>query len=329
MTFLYPHVLLLLAGLPVLGLLLLFGAHRSRLIVARFVGEHRRSTVFNVLTVKNFVSGVLFSGVLGSLVLALAGPQWGNVSVEDERRGLDIVFLMDVSNSMVAEDIPPSRLSRSREVARSVAGRLSGEHHAVVAFKGAATVVVPMTEDPVAFDLAIGNLSGALITSAGTSVQSGISTALDAFPPGSPRHRAILLFSDGEELQDAVEDELERIRLSGIPVFAVVSGTRNGATIPTRDGGLIRDESGQPVIVRADRQTLERVVEVSGGGVYELSEANVAQQITSDLENLSGTGRDVVFREVSVDRYHVFVLIALILMTGIILVQNVRWRDTL
>jgi Ca-activated chloride channel homolog len=328
-TFLYPQVLWLLAGLPFLGVLLLFGVHRSRLIIARFVGEHRRSTVFNVLTVKNFVSGVLFTGVLASLILALAGPQWGNVSVEDERRGLDIVFLMDVSNSMVAEDIPPSRLSRSREVARSVAGRLSGEHHAVVAFKGAATVVVPMTEDPVAFDLAIGNLSGALITSAGTSVQSGIATALDAFSTGSPRHRAILLFSDGEELQDAVEDELERLRLLGIPVFAVVSGTRNGATIPTRNGDLLRDESGQPVVVRADRRILERIADVSGGAVYELSDSNVAQQIAADLDVLSGIGRDVIFREVSVDRYHVFVLIALILMAGIILVQNVRWGDTL
>jgi Ca-activated chloride channel family protein len=329
MTFIYPQVLWLLAGLPLIGMLLLFGAHRSRKIVGLFGGERRQSTVLNVLTVKTFVSGVLFGGVLGSLVLALAGPQWGNVSVEDERRGLDIVYLMDVSNSMVAEDIPPSRLSRSREVARSVAGRLSGEHHAVVAFKGAATVVVPMTEDPVAFDLAIGNLSGALITSAGTSVQSGISTALDAFSPGSPRHRAILLFSDGEELQDAVEEELERIRLGGIPVFAVVSGTRNGATIPTRNGDLLRDDAGQPVIVRADRRILERIADVSGGGLYELSDTNVAQQIASDLEALSGIGRDVVFREVSVDRYHVFVLIALILMAGIILVQNVRWRDTL
>jgi Ca-activated chloride channel family protein len=92
-----------------------------------------------------------------------------------------------------------------------------------------------MTEDPVAFDLAIGNLSGALITSAGTSVQSGIATALDAFPPGSPRHRAILLFSDGEQLQDAVENELERIRLVGIPVFAVVSGTRNVCNDPDQE----------------------------------------------------------------------------------------------
>ncbi|MFW5694164.1 MAG: vWA domain-containing protein [Alkalispirochaeta sp.] len=329
MSFLYGHYLWLLAGLPVLGGLLLVAGYRNRRTVSRFVGEHRRTEILNVLAVKGFVTAVLFTGAIASLIVALAEPQWGEISVEDERRGLDLVFLMDVSNSMVAEDISPSRLVRSREVARSIVGRLDESYRAVVAFKGAATVVVPMTEDPVAFDLAMSNLSGALITTAGTSVRSGLDTALSAFPSGSPRRKAIVLFSDGEQLQDTVDEELERLRTADIPVLGVLTGTTGGATIPTGSGGVLRDDAGRPVMVGADRETLERLAAVSDGRVYDISDGSVAQEVAADLRELSGHGRDVVFREVSVDRYHVFVLLAFVLFAGILLVNHIRWRRTL
>lgn len=329
MSFLYSQYLWLLLGLPVLGGLLLFAGYRNRRTVSRFVGAHRRTEVLNVLAVKAFVTSVLFSSAIASLILALSGPQWGEVSVEDERRGLDLVFLMDVSNSMIAEDIPPSRLVRSREVARSIVGRLDESYRAVVAFKGAATVVVPMTEDPVAFDLAMSNLSGALITTAGTSVRSGIDTALDAFPSGSPRQRAIVMFTDGEELQDTVQDELERLRTTRIPVFGVLTGTSSGATIPTRSGGVLRDEEGRPVMVGTDRSTLAQLASVSDGHVYDIADSTVAQDVAADLQNLAGRGRGVVFREVSVERYHLFVLLAFVLIAGIVVVNRTRWRHTL
>lgn len=329
MSFIYGQYLWLLAGLPLLGGLLLVAGYRNRRTVSRFVGAHRRTEVLNVLAVKGFVTAVLFTAAIASLIVALAGPRWGENSVEDERRGLDLVFLMDVSNSMIAEDISPSRLVRSREVARSIVGRLEDSYRAVVAFKGAATVVVPMTEDPVAFDLAMSNLSGALITTAGTSVRSGIDTALSVFPSGSPRQRAIIIFSDGEELQETVQDELERLRAADIPIFGVLAGTTGGATIPTGSGGVLRDDGGRPVMVGADRSTLEQLAGVSDGQVYDISDSSVAQDVARDLSELSGRGRDVVFREVAVERFHVFVLLAFVLLAGIVVVNHTRWRNTL
>lgn len=329
MTVVYPEWLWLLAGIPVLGVLLLIGVRSGRRTVSRLVGTHSRAEVLTVLTVKQVISAVLVTVGLASLIVALAGPRWGSISVEDERRGLDVVFLMDVSNSMVAEDIPPSRLGRSREVARSLADRLDGAYHAVVAFKGAATVVVPMTEDPVAFDLAIGNLTGALITASGTSLENGLTTALAAFPSGTPRHRAIVLFSDGQELQDAVREQSDALRRSGIPVYAVLTGTQTGATIPTRDGGVLTDETGQPVIAAANRAVLEELAMISGGSFYDIAESGVAQRIAADLNRLGGRGRAVVFRETAVERYHLFVLVALVSLAGVVIVQNTRWGNTL
>lgn len=329
MSFEYPAVLWLLTGIPVLGLILLFAGQRSRRTVAGLVGGARRESLFSVLIVKNFVISVLFTVAAASLVLALAEPRWGEVSVEDERRGLDLVFLMDVSNSMIAQDIPPSRLVRTREIARSLADRLGTAYKAVVAFKGAATVVVPITEDPVAFELAIGNLSGALITSAGTDVGRGINAALDAFPDGSPRHQAIVLFSDGDSLSDMEAETLDRLRTSDVPVFAIASGTANGATIPTADGDVLRDAEGRPVIARLDAAALERLVGVSGGRLYRIDEPGLAQQVSEDLQRLSGGAVDVIFRETSVNRYHLFVLAAVLAVMAITAVQHIRWRNVI
>lgn len=327
MTFEYPQLLWLLAGIPVLGLVLFFAGKRSRRTVSSLVGGGRGEYLLSVLIIKSFVVSVLFTVAVASLILALAEPRWGEVSVEDERRGLDLVFLMDVSNSMIAEDIPPSRLVRTREIARSLADRLGGAYKAVVAFKGAATVLVPMTEDPVAFDLAVGNLSGALITSAGTDVGRGIDAAIDAFPSGSPRHQAIVLFSDGDSLSNIGRETLDRLRASGIPIFAVASATANGATIPRADGGVLRDAEGRPVIARLDLAALQELVELSGGRLYRITDPGVAQQVADDLQRLSGGAADVIFRETSVNRYHLFVLAAVVSVMAIAAIQHTRWRN--
>ncbi len=327
MSFLFPQYLWWLLGLPLVGVLLLLANMRSRRTIELFLGARRKTVVLNVLLIKNFVTAVLFTASVGSLIIAFSGPRWGEVSVEDERRGLDLVFLVDVSNSMSAQDVFPSRLGRSREIARAVADRLPEAHKAIVAFKGAASVVVPMTEDPVAFELAVGHLSGNLITSGGTSIESGVTVALSAFPPGTPRHRAILLLSDGDELQGAVERELDGLREARVPIFAVVTGSRDGATIPTRDGDVLRDQTGEPVLARSDEATMQRLVDASGGRLYDVSDSGIAQTIADDLREVAGTGRDVLFEQVAVDRYHMFVLLSLGALVAMVLVQSVRWRN--
>ena len=326
MSFIHPEVLWLLLAVPVVGILLFLATLRTRRTLRLFFGGWRRREVVRVLVAKYAISTFLFLLAASAIVIALASPQWGSVSIEDERRGLDLVFLMDVSNSMIAEDVSPSRLVRSREVARAIASRLYDSHRAIVAFKGDASVLVPMTEDPVAFELAIENLSGALLTAAGTSLQRGIDTAVRAFPPGSPRHRAIVLFSDGEELQGTMTDELNRLIDVEIPIYVVVAGSEEGATIPTGNGTVLTTTGGEPVIVRVNRGALESLSRRTGGRVYSLAESGVIQRVVDDLRELSGKTKEVVFREVVIDRYRTFVLIALFLMAVIVCVHHVRWK---
>jgi Ca-activated chloride channel family protein len=324
-NFEYPELLWYLISLPLGGVILLFAVRRSLRTIEEITGEYRRKEIHAINVVRYFVSGVLTFGAIASLIVALAEPVWGERSVEDERRGLELVFVIDVSNSMRAEDIDPSRLARARSVARSIAGRFPDAHKSVVIFKGAATVLVPMTEDPVSFDLAMNNLSGALITTAGTNIRDGLTAALDAFPPGSPRHRGILLFTDGEELLESVDAVVERIRREEIPIFAVQTGTEGGATIPLPSGGVLRDGDGEPVIAGVDSAVLRTLAAVSGGRFYRIADSGVTQSLVDDLEGATGVAQEILFRRTGENRYHLFVLLALVFLAGTVFVRSVPW----
>jgi Ca-activated chloride channel homolog len=324
-TFGYPENLWFLLLLPPAGVgafLFLRGSLRT---VLKMTGTYREKEFTNIYVVRYFVVSILFAGAMASLIFAASEPEWGEETVEDDRQGLEMVFLMDVSNSMRAEDIEPSRLARSRSVARTVANRFPSAYTSVVIFKGAATVLVPMTDDSVAFDLAMGNLSGGLITTAGTSLYDGLSTALDAFPSGSPRHQVILLFSDGDELQESADALADRLRRSEIPVLAVQTGTTAGATIPLASGGVLREDDGNPVIVGADERVLRRIAEASGGRYFHITDTAIAQTITEELQRRIGSDGDLLFRRSGEERYHLFILLALVLLSGMVVSHAVPW----
>jgi Ca-activated chloride channel homolog len=328
-TFLYPDYLWGFLLLPVLGIVLLLVAIRNRSTLAALIGGRARDDVVYILSVKSFVVTVLLSIALSSLVVALAGPQWGEVSVEDERRGLELVFLVDVSNSMLVSDVSPSRLGRSREVARAVVSRLPGLHHSVMVFKGSASVLVPMTDEPTAFELAMTYLSPALVTTPGTNIDEALTSAARAFPDGTPRRRAILMFSDGGHDNTVNTRVLESVRDTGIPVYTILTGTAAGGTVPTTDGDVLRNDLGEPIVTGATEDLMQRIASTTGGNYYRLSDANLVQRLVGDLEQFGGFRSAMLFRQVSVDRYHLFVLSAILLLTIMILVQNVRWRGIL
>ncbi|MDA3949561.1 MAG: VWA domain-containing protein [Spirochaeta sp.] len=325
MTFGYPETLWYLTALPPVGIVLILVVRRSLRTIQRFTGDYQRKDVVATHVVRYFILSVLFTGTFVALIFALAEPSWGDRMVEDERRGVEIAFVIDVSNSMRAEDVDPSRLARARSVARTVAGRIPDSRTAVVIFKGAATVLVPMTEDQVSFDLAMSNLSGALITTAGTNLRDGLSAALDQFPAGSPRHRLIVLFTDGEELQESVDGLADRIRTAEIPILVVQTGTAGGATIPVSSGDVIRDSDGNPVIAGVDEAVLRRIADLSNGALYRISDSGVTQALYDDIRRYSGDDAEVLFRRSGESRYHLFVLLALIFLCGSVVVQSVPW----
>jgi len=321
----YPEALWLLAVLPVIAVAAYFGYLRSRARLQSLVGTYIRDEFFEALVFKRFLSGFAFTLTLAFLVVALSDPHWGERSIEDERRGLEIVYLIDVSNSMRAEDILPNRITRSREVARAVQSRIPDAYAAVIAFKGDVSVVSPMTEDSVAFELAMDYLSGPLVTTPGTDVERGLRSALELFPSGTNRRKVVLLFTDGQELTGDQRSLVREIVGADVAVVSIVAGTPAGALIPLSSGGVLRDQNGNPVIAGVDEAALAFLAEQTGGIVQRLDDTGVVGRLTEYLGGIAGSDRSVAFRVVGTARFRVFLILAVLSMAAGIWIEARRW----
>jgi Ca-activated chloride channel family protein len=209
---------------------------------------------------------VLQGSALFLLLLALAGPRVGSREITVKRRGADLLFVLDVSNSMLAQDIRPSRLAKAKRQVSALFDRLDGDRVGIVAFAGDAFLQCPLTLDYGAARMFLDVLDQNAVTSGGTDIGGAIRTALDAFPQGEAKHQAIILVTDGEDQSgDAVAAAEEAGRM-GVRIYAVGIGSEQGEPIPQEQGGGFRkDRRGEVVMTALDTETLERVALASSG----------------------------------------------------------------
>ena len=201
--------------------------------------------------------------------VAVAGPRKGFEFREVKRRGIDLLFAVDTSRSMLAEDLTPNRLERARLGIHDFVGRLEGDRIGLIPFAGSAYALCPLTSDYEAFRESLDALNTDLIPRQGTDVASAINEAARLFDEQGNNHRILVLITDGEDLQgDALEAAKEEAK-KGMTIYLVGVGSISGQTIPVRlpNGRMdvIRDQSGNPVITKLDESTLRRIAEATNG----------------------------------------------------------------
>lgn len=222
------------------------------------------------------------------LLTALAVPLGPPVKVEGGQSGADVILCVDVSSSMLAQDIAPDRLTALKRSLTELLGRLEGDRVGLVAFAGDAVVACPLTTDLDTVALFLEKLDVDSVPRDGTGLGPALQTALDAFPPDSGRGRLIVLATDGEDTAGSkVMAQAERAKALGVPVFTLGIGTPEGALIPGRRDifGRIQPKlwQGQPVRTRLDSATLRRIAQATGG---EYSEAGDARGLARAAERV-------------------------------------------
>jgi Ca-activated chloride channel family protein len=165
------------------------------------------------------------------------------------------------------------------------------------------------------------------MSSGGTNLETGLRQALDSFPEGSGRNRAIVLITDGEALGGAALAAAEEAREGGIPIFTVTAGTVDGSTITLASGDLLTDNRGQPVITAARPDALRAVAEQTKGRSFSMTEADVFAGLVRGLGEYRSRREAEGFRLVAVERYQGFLLVALAFLALHIVVRVVRWRN--
>jgi Ca-activated chloride channel family protein len=273
MRFARPEMLWLLALVPALAAWLAWGlVRRTRalrafaepVLLERLVQAPGRGLLL--------AKGALLVTAVTLFVLAAARPQWGATTEQVRRHGVDVLVGIDISESMLAEDLAPSRLRKSQEEVSRLLEKLQGDRVGLMAFAGSAGVLCPLTLDYNALRLFLDELSPTLISHPGTSLSMALAVASQAFDAQQRQHKVVILFSDGEDQIDAAEVErvAQEVASQGLVVHAVGVGTPSGGPIPERgrDGaitGYKKDKDGRVVTSRLDEKMLARVAEITGG----------------------------------------------------------------
>jgi Ca-activated chloride channel family protein len=238
---------------------------------------------------------VLLALALAATALALARPRWGESSEKVERKGVDIVFVLDTSASMAAGDVPPSRIWLAQSLVRRIAQQLPGNRVALVQAEGTGVVMAPLTVDVAVLDLLLDAVEPGSLPLPGTQLAPAVQRALTLFPEGGDKHRVIVLVSDGEDHGEGISTAAEALRASGAVLHAIGVGTSHGAPVPVpgRPGEFKRDRDGQVVVSRLHPETLRALVEATGGVYLEAERADAdPQAIVARISRMEGRSLD-------------------------------------
>ena len=273
LSFGQPWVLNFLWLLVPVAALFWWAERRRRALIGRIVAPKLRAILAgNTSPFRRIFRGACVVAALALLVVALAEPRLGYDTLEVPHRGRDVVIAMDVSRSMMATDVAPTRLQRAKLLAEDLVSELGGDRIGLVAFAGSAFLQAPLTLDHGAVLSALDELDTDLIPKGGTNLAAAIRASGEAFTKAEGFSRAIIIISDGEELDADGLAAARDAAADGVRIFTVGVGSAEGSEIPLAPGEFVRDPSGKVVQSKLDAARMKEIAEATGGFYTPLDE---------------------------------------------------------
>ncbi len=334
MTFAYPNALFLLLLLLPFLFLVIYNFRKKKKLLREFIApEAQAATVVRSGREVDFFKSALLLGVFALLILALARPQWGERFESLDIRGLEIVFLLDTSASMNAEDVRPSRLEAARNLVAAVVDALRTDLVSQVNFAGAAYVQCPPTLDYEAFKLLALSSPVSPPEEQGTDFAKAMALGLSLFRSARASRKVMILVTDGEDQERRWPEALKPLVRRGITLFAVGVGAAAGAPIPIRDSagatsGWKKDGQGRIVTSRLDEQTLARIAAAGNGQYYRLSDAAGIAPLVDILRAYERRQLAQKVRSRKIDRFQIPLLAAVLLLAVEMALseRRIAWR---
>ena len=322
-------LLLLLLLLPVLAVLFYVFYKKRKKDLGLLISKNNLSVLSNVdlrkYGIKYFFTllGILF------LILALARPQYGEKTQKVIKESSEIVIALDISRSMLAEDIKPNRLEKAKMMLMNVIEHSPGEKMGIIVFSGSAMWQCPMTYDMQALKMFLHGIEVGQLPLGGTQLSEAIDLAVKAVDESAGKNKVLLLISDGENHDSKIKESVSEAKKTGLKILAAGIGSYQGAPIPLKDeSGQIRDyvkdRNGQIVMTKMNPALLKNIAQETGGDYYDASEKDISSALIktiSDLEkNKSGEDESIQ----KTDRFQLFLFIALILLFIDMIIPKVK-----
>jgi len=262
---------------------------------------------------------LLRSSIFALLIIALLGPSFGDDKKEIKAVGKDIMIAVDLSASMDADDVAPSRLEKIKYELKNIVDAFNSDRIGLLIFSAEAFVQCPLTYDQNALNLFIETLNTGLVPGSSTDFGSALNMAHEKLtsedaPSGKQKSKIIILISDGEDFGDDTESAVTKINDSGIRLFSLGVGTEEGSKIRTRRG-YRKDRSGNDIITKLDSRSLENLADQTEGEYFEINKnENEVGRLISTINNIEGELKDAKTVDVSANKYFYFLMAAIFLL---------------
>ena len=309
----YLYLLLLL--IPLLLLFIVFQRWRRKSIEKLGTASLIYQLIPDFSKSIHVIKFLLLSFAYIFLILAIANPQLGTRQEKVKRKGIDVVIALDVSKSMLAQDVQPSRLARSKNFISNFIDQLKNDRLAIVVFAGRAYLQMPLTVDYSAAKLYLKTIGTESVPTQGTSISDAIDLANESFAQGDNKSKALIIISDGEDHEAGVEEALETASKNGIKVFTLAVGTDKGSPIPLANGDYKRDAEGNIVLSKVNIEAMKAYAEKGNGKSYVMGSGK--EEIEAIFRELGRIGtkdfEDVVFTDYD-DKFQYCLAIAAVLL---------------
>ena len=322
MKFANPEFLYLLIVLPLLLAVYIYSNYR-RLKNLKEYGDTEllKNLMPDVSSYRPGIKFWLSMFAIAFLIVVLARPQFGSKKETVTRQGIETVIALDISNSMLAEDIAPNRLEKAKNIISKLIDKFENDKVGLIVFAGDAFVQLPITNDFISAKMFLESITPSLISRQGTDIGAAINLAMKSFTPNEEVGKAIIVITDGENHEGGAEDAAKAASEKGIAVYMLGVGTADGAPIPTGNANEYRkDKDGNIVMTRLNEEMSQNIARAGNGAYIRVDNTNNAQKLLQkEIDKLAKADvTSEVYTEYNEQFFHVAWIVLLLLIIDIL-----------
>ncbi len=304
----------LLAIIPIMTLLMAWAEWRRKMMVRR-LGDKQliRALMPNASAKRRWIKFALTQVILVIIILMAARPQMGTKVSHEKRNGIEAIIALDISNSMLAQDVAPSRLQKSKMLIENLVDNFTKDKVGMVVFAGDAFIQLPITSDYVSAKMFLQNIDPSLIQTQGTDIAAAINLAANSFTQQKNIGKAIIVITDGEDHEGGAMEAAKAAKEKGYKVFILGIGNTSGAPIPTGDGGYMKDNTGNTVMTALNEQMCRDIAAAGSGTYIHVDNTSAAQEKLNDeiSKMQKGDMESIVYSEYD-EQFQAFGILAIL-----------------
>ena len=311
-----PQYLYLLLLIPLLAVVRLLMVYQQKKRLRRFGDKELVSQLMpDVSRWRPLVKFCLLLAALALIIVMVARPQFGTKVSHEKRTGIETIICMDISNSMMAEDVAPSRLDRSKMLVENLVDNFTNDKIGLIVFAGDAFVQLPITSDYVSAKMFLSTIDPSMMTTQGTDIAAAIRMAVHSFTQEEGVGKAVIVITDGEDHEGGALEAASEAKERGMRVYLLGVGSNKGAPIPLGNGDYLKDNTGQTVMTGLNEEMCRQIAQAGGGAyIHVENDSRAQEQLDAELGKLSKKEIDSTVYSDFDEQFQAVGIIALLLL---------------